>query len=421
MKLSRLLTAEMKYRPMTSAVACLAVWIAAACVCGALLALKTYDLQTDAEILALQERAHERMAALENEARLFAKSLGFNIFVYNGNQDLSEFYSTDTSSHFLSIQQAKSLADSDFEFLNHLLPILRERYVWQERSRSVIIGGIQGEIYIKQQWQEPMEVELQQGEVQLGYDLSHDLNISSGETIRIGGDAYQVTAVRNRLGTKDDITIFMNLSDAQRLLNRPGQISGILALSCNCEAGDVEPIRRGVREIIPGADVVEFTVRAKAREQARKAIAETASRELKDIQESRATLRRTLSGFSLLFSGFITLVSIFLLLFLYGNNVRERKSEIAILRALGVSAASIHSLFMAKALILAFIGSFAGCITGMLAAGIFSPHYKSLPVSTLLVTTCAIVLISSFSSLLACWWPAHSAASRDPGLVLNES
>lgn len=421
MKLSLLLTAELKYRRMTSAVACMAVWIAAACVCGALLTLKAYDLQTDAEVNALQERAHDRMASLENEARLFAKSLGFNIFVYNSNQDLAEFYSSDTSTHFLSMQQAQALADSDFEFLNHLLPILRERYTWEEQSRSVIIGGIQGEIYIKQQWQEPMEVELRPGEVQLGYDLSHELQISSGETIRIGGRAFQVTTVRNRLGTKDDITIFMNLSDAQELLKRPGQISGILALSCNCEAGDVEPIRRGLSKIIPDADVVEFTVRAKAREQARKAIAETAAKELKDIQTSRANLRKTLSGFSMLFSGFITLVSIFLLLFLYGNNVRERKSEVAILRALGVSAASIHSLFMAKALILAFAGSIAGCVTGILAAALFSPQIRSVPVTTLLATAAAIVLVSCFSSLLACWWPARSAASRDPGLVLNES
>ena len=420
MKLSRLLTAELKYRRMTSVVAFLAVWIAAACVCGALLTLKAYDLQTDAEVLALQERAHERMAALENEARLFAKSLGFNIFVYNRNQDLGDFYSTDSSSHFLTMRQAKSLADSDFEFLNHLLPILRERYTWKEQSRTVVIGGIQGEIYIKQKWQEPMEVELQKGEVQLGYDLSHELNIPAGQSIQIDGRPFQVTLIRNRLGTKDDITIFMNLSDAQELLKRPNQISGILALSCNCEAGDVEPIRRGVSKIIPDADVVEFTVRAKAREQARKAIAETASRELKDIQDSRASLRETLSGFSLLFSGFITLVSIFLLLFLYGNNVRERKNEVAILRALGVSAASIHSLFMAKALILAFAGSLAGGITGILSAGIFSPQLKSVPASTLMVITSAIVLISCFSSLLACWWPARSAASRDPGLVLNE-
>jgi hypothetical protein len=421
MNLSRLLIAEMRFRPLTSLVACLAVWIAAACVSGAMLTLKAYDLQTDAEVLALQERAQERMAELENEARIFAKSLGFNIFVYNSQQDLGKFYASDTSDHFLSMQQATTLAKADFEYLNHLLPILRERYNWEERSRSVIIGGIQGEIYIKQQWQEPLEVELVPGEVHMGQGRSSELNIQAGESIQIGGNSYKVSQIRQRLGTKDDITIFMNLGDAQNLLNRPGQISGILALSCNCAAGEIDPIIKGVREIIPGTSVVEFTVRAKARAQARRVVAETAAKEIKDIHASRAQLRKTLSGFSMLFSSFITLVSIVLLLFLYGNNVRERRSEVAILKALGISAGSIHSLFMAKALLLAFAGSITGVVTGILAALVLSGNVQKLPTESLIITPMAIILAACFLSLLACWLPTRNAAARDPGLVLNEN
>lgn len=421
MKLSRLLTAEIKFRPLTSLVACLAVWIAAACVSTALITLKDYDQQTDSEIHALQERAHERMAALENEARIFAKSLGFNIFVYNSRQDLGKFHSTDTSDHFLTMQQANKLAESDFEFLNHLLPILREKYEWKEYSKSVIIGGIQGEIYIKQQWQEPMEIELLTREVHLGYSISSELSIRTGDSVQIGGNSFKVTHVRQRLGTKDDITIFMNLGDAQHLLNRPGLISGILALSCNCAAGEIDPIINGVREIIPGSDVVEFTIRAQARAQARKVIAETAANELKDIQSSRGKIRKTLSSLSLLLSGIMTIVSVFLLLFLYGSNVRERRSEVAILKALGVSEASIHSLFMAKALILAFAGSIIGCATGVATALALSDHPEAMPFSNLVILTTSIVLAACFLSLLACWWPTKYAASRDPGLVLNES
>ncbi len=406
---------------MSSLVACLAVWIAAACVSGALLTLKAYDLQTDAEVLALQERAQDRMAELENEARIFAKSLGFNIFVYNSMQDLGKFYSTDTSDHFLTMEQAISLADADFEFLNHHLPILRERYDWKERAKSVIIGGIQGEIYIKQQWQEPMEVELVSGEVHLGYSLASEFNIDKGDSVQIGGRTFTVSQTRERLGTKDDITIFMNLGDAQDLLNRPGQISGILALSCNCAAGEIDPIIKGVAEIIPGASVVEFTIRAKARAQARKVIAETADKELKDIRASRAQLRKTLSGFSAIFSGFITLVSVALLLFLYGNNVRERKNEVAILRALGISIGSVHSLFMAKALILAFIGSITGSVTGIIAAFTVSANTGSFQLSNLLILTLAIILAACFLSLFACWLPTRNTAARDPGLVLNEN
>lgn len=421
MKLSRLLTAELRYRPLTSLLACLAVWIAAACVSAALITLRDYDLQTDTEIHALQERAHERMADLENEARIFAKSLGFNIFVYNSRQDLGEFYSTDTSDHFLTLQQARNLADADFEFLNHLLPILREKYYWNERSKWVIIGGIQGEIYVKQQWQEPMEVELLEGEVHLGHSIATEMGIQTGEIVRIGDNSYTVSTVRQRLGSKDDITVFMNLGDAQQLLNRPGQISGILALSCNCAAGEIDPIRDGVRKIIPGSDVVEFTIRAQARAQARKVIAETAATELDDIRSSRTKIRKTIASLSLLLSGIITFVSVSLLLFLYAGNVRERRSEVAILKALGVPAGSIHSLFMAKALILALTGSVAGCASGVAIALLFSSQPVTVLLSGRLIPTAAIVLAACFLSLLASWWPTKFAVSRDPGLVLNEN
>ena len=47
----------------------------------------------------------------------------------------------------------------------------------------------------------------------------------------------------------------MNLVDAQNLLGLKDKISGIMALSCNCAAGDIDPIRNGVRQIIPDADV----------------------------------------------------------------------------------------------------------------------------------------------------------------------
>jgi ABC-type lipoprotein release transport system permease subunit len=122
-----------------------------------------------------------------------------------------------------------------------------------------------------------------------------------------------------------------------------------------------------------------------------------------------------------MFSGFITLVSIALLLFLYGNNVRERRGEVAILRALGISVSSVHSLFMAKALILAFIGSFAGSCTGIVTASVLSANARSIQLSNLLILAATIILAACFLSLMACWLPTRNAAARDPGLVLNEN
>ena len=103
---------------------------------------------------------------------------------------------------------------------------------------------------------------------------------------------YEITHVRDQLGTKDDLMLFMNLGDAQELLGLEGKVSGILALSCNCAAGNVTPIRQGVRTLIPHAEVVEFAVRARARQRARQAIRTASEEELEDILATRNGLRR---------------------------------------------------------------------------------------------------------------------------------
>jgi len=228
-----------------------------------------------------------------------------------------------------------------------------------------------------------------------------------------------VTLCRTQLGTKDDIIIFMNLVDAQTLLGLPDQISGIMALSCNCAAGDIEPIRNGVRKIIPDADVVELTIRAKARQSARKAISEAAAAEVKDIVTSRMALRDQLRRFSALFAGLMVTSASILLFFLYSHNVKERRHEIAILRTLGVRSPQLYRLFGTKAVLLASAGSLAGyfCALWLImwitpAAG-FAGLWQSLMLLKLFV---AANLISLSASLI----PVIVAARRDPGIVLNE-
>ena len=420
LKLRHLLIAELKFRWASSLMAILAVLVACACVCGSFIALKVYDKETQMSIGELQERSRERMEALESEARIFSKSLGFNIFIYNGSQELGDFYNTDTSTHFLTEPQADVLAKSGFELLNHHLPVLRERFHWKEYGGDVIIGGIKGEIFIKRKWQKPLEVELKPSEVHLGHALAKKLSVEKGAKVMVLGKSYDVTQVREHLGSKDDITLYMNLGDAQSVLNRPGQISGVLAISCNCAAGDVDPIRRGVQRLIPEADVVEFVVRSKARQQARQAVAKTSSAELKDISNSRGDLRLSLSRFSFLFSLFMGLATLVLLVFLYGSNANDRRGEISILKTLGLSTCSIYGLFFAKASVLSLIG----CIVGVLLSCSISLCFikPDLGISLLDFTPLAAIVIASgwAMSFLASWLPARSAVRQDPAVVLSE-
>jgi ABC-type lipoprotein release transport system permease subunit len=222
------------------------------------------------------------------------------------------------------------------------------------------------------------------------------------------------------LGTKDDIVVFMNLDDAQSLLNKKERISGILALSCNCGAGEIEPIRTAVKKIIPGAEIVEFAIRAKARQDARAAIKKAAECEVADIIRSRGKMRIQLERFSVLLTGFIVMAVAMLLFFLYKNNVKERRHEIAILRTIGARSLKIYRLFILKAALLAVTGTVFGYIIALFLVQIFLTVKVSFfelwsgsLFAKLLFSVCCV-------SILAGLIPVVLAARRDPGSVLNE-
>jgi hypothetical protein len=406
---------ELKHRWKGSLLASVAVAVAVLSVTASLHLLADFDRQTQQEISALQYRSQERMDDLENEARIFAKSLGFNILIYNRAQRLETFYTEDVNTDYLTIGQAHELAATELGILNHHLPFLRHRYALPAFDGEVIIAGLEGEIFIKRSFQQPLEVRIEPGEVQLGYAVAERLNVKAGDTLPIGDASYTVTLCRTSLGTKDDIVVFMNLADAQALLGLKDQISGILALSCNCAAGDIAPIRKGVQRIIPEAEVVEFATRAKARQSARAAIKKAAEAEVADIIQSRQTMRIQLERFSILFAGLIVAAVALLLFFLYGHNVKERRHEIAILRTLGVRTLQLVRLFMAKAALLAIVGTLVGYF-GALVLVQFLTASAAFSAALFVKLLAAACLLSITASLV----PVLVAARREPGIVLNE-
>ncbi len=410
---------EIKYRWVGCLFAILAVGVSLFTVTSTRYFLADFDKQTQSEISKLQQKSYERMCNLENEARVFAKSLGFNIFIFNDEQKVEDFYIKDMNTDYLTNDDANRLAKAKVPLLNHLLPFLRHKIFLKSLGDDVIIAGIEGEIFIRKAFQKPMEVKVEPGEVQLGATIAKRLHLKINDKIMIGDKEYIVTFCREPLGTKDDIVIFMNLGDAQTLLNLKDKISGILAISCNCTAGNVALIHRTVQKTIPNANVVEFTIRAKARQRARRAISKAADEQIADIVTSRTAMRSKLKRFSLIFSILMVIATSALLFFLYAHNVKERRHEIAILRTLGVSTAKIILIFAGKSILLATAGGILGffaailatiyLITGSEFATLFNGKYLLI-----------LVLTANLISIIASLIPAMIAAYRDPGIVLNE-
>ena len=101
------------------------------------------------------------------------------------------------------------------------------------------------------------------------------------------------------------------------------------------------------------------------------------------------------------------------------SNVRERQSEIGILRAIGLKASKILSLFLLKAVVMGFVGAILGIFVGLVISPLsgkvaFSEAYLNWQIILLAVALAPLI------SLLASWIPAFLASQQDPAVILSQ-
>jgi ABC-type lipoprotein release transport system permease subunit len=199
----------------------------------------------------------------------------------------------------------------------------------------------------------------------------------------------------------------------------PGQISMIQALECNCASIDrLAEIQEEISKLLGDeVQVIEFTTTAIARAKAREGVKAEGRASIARL-ERLAALMVPLSviGASLLV-GLLSLI-----------NVRERRAEVGILRAIGVGSSRILGLFITKAVIVGVLGAAVGYVVGFqgfgMARGIeaadgatrglasrelFDPRILGL-----------VLGLAPLLAVLASWVPAVIASGQDPAVVLRE-
>ena len=395
----------------------LGVAAAAGCLTGSRAFLAAHDYRTEELAAALEERSARRMATLRDEARKFSKNLGFNVMLLPSRQRLSDLYAEDRSSHFLAEEQVEALAAARLESLNHLRPILRQGMIWPEQQRRIILVGVRGEVYIKApRWQKPIEKAISPGLAHMGHALAKDLGMASGDAFVLQERRFTVEHVLPEAGDEEDISVRIDLGTAQEMLRSPAKVSAILALTCACADADPDMVQREVDKTTSGVQVVNFTTRAEARKKARTAINQGTTAEVEDIRESRAALRGQVAGFARILVVLVTLGTVLLLGVLTLNNARDRRPEVAMLRALGVRARGVLVLFLYKALATGIAGGVLGCILGISGARAIAGVGASVSAVFVLLVCLSAIVTSVLASLL----PAAWAAKQDPAGILNQ-
>ncbi len=432
MNLWQLVKKELSHKKFGFVTGVLSLAAATAAVVAGSALLAGHDMATARMRLDMEKQLRKEMTEQEDYYRRVMRDMGHNVLIINEEQDEAELRNLGHPTTYLDYDDVWKLAHAGIETLNHLLPVLQERIFWEERETEIMLSGIRGQVPVfskpefltdEDEYRSPIVERVPEGKADLGYTVATRLGLRPGEAIEIKGEEFTVNRVYPQRGTTDDIAVWIPLDMAQGILGREGKINGIFALECVCELDELGMVTEEVRSVLPHARVYEFTSLIDARHHVR-GRAEEAHREVvASVMSHREASREEMERFASLVVPFLAAgagIWIFVLIF---NNMRERRGEIGILRAVGFLRTSVLAIFLMKAAIMGIAGGVLGCIIGAAAGVGWSAVDLSGAAFTELVRPAVIaagLLLAPVLSLAAAFIPAVLAANQDPAAILRE-
>jgi len=397
----RMLLAEIGYRKLNFLLSLFAVVIAVTLFVAGPVLVEAYSRQTD-----------QQLAQLQDETRKLMRDMGFNLLIVHRDTNMSDFWAADFATKDMPQQYVERLAkDRRLTMVTHLVATLQQKISWNRR-KVLLVGYLPESTQWHKRRRAPMGYNVEPGTVYLGHELA--AGRKPGETIEVLGKQFTIARILPEKGSKEDITVAMHLADAQQLLDKhnPPRINQIMALGCRCVDADLPGIRQQLADVLPETRVTEFRSIALARAEQRDVV----SKSRQDVQGTLETLAAVITPLVVLacavWVGLLALA-----------NVRERRTEIGILRAIGKGSGKIAALFLGKAVLLGLLGAAIGFVLGSALAEVlgvralgvaveqFTVHYN-----VLLVALVGAPLLSAVASYL----PTLTALMQDPAVVLRD-
>jgi len=435
MSIWRLIAKEILYRRLNFALAALAVLVAVGSLVAVLTLLKGHDLRTEGIAEVQAKKAGEIGHNLQDDARRIMLGLGYNVLILHKEQDLGEFYTRGQASKTFPESYGDVLAQSDIILVQHVLPSLHRRMEWPEKQKRVILVGARGEAQRGHvDPKKPLVQPVSPGEMVVGSVLAAEAGLEVGQTVTLLGREFTVVKVHDRRGDEDDYTAWVHLSDAQAMFDQPGEVDTILALSCYCAntSADkmLEEIEKQVTRLLPDTRVICLEHEAAIRRATRASAGQRAEEFLALDQAGHESLRAERAALAawvipLVVVGCIVWVGLMAL-----GNVRARRPEIGILRAMGVRGGQVVAIFLGRAVMVGLIGAVIGYAIGFAVAAVWDAREAGEGALTggpagaaalfgpgLLVAVLALAPVLSAAASLV---PALLAAQEDPAVVLRE-
>lgn len=445
-----LILAEIRFRPVNFLLSLTAVIVAAGLfVVGPTLisgyaaatAVQLAELQAEAdrlqdEIATRTAETEKVLAQLDDQTRRIMRDLGVNLRIVHRDTNFGSLYTDFVAVDFPEAYVDRLAQATQVESMTHLVATLQHKIKWN--NRTVLLVGTRPVMTLAQQAEQKphMIKRIEPGTVLVGHELGAELQ--EGETLELEGQPLKIAKIMPEYGGLEDVQLVVDLADAQRLLKKEGVINQILALTCKCKGDRLSVVRRELEALLPDTKVTEQTTQATAREQQRDVVAAARQRELDHVaanlaqvqasrqrqQEARQHQQRMLNRLIGLTTPLVVLASACLVGLMTWLNVRERRPEIGVLRALGKGGVFIATLFLGKSALLGLLGAGAGCGAGLLLAPLLGQSLMELAADFFAADPrliAATILGAPLVTAMAAYLPTLSAIAQDPALVLMDN
>lgn len=342
-----------------------AVAAGVAALLAALASVRAHDRVTEAILTQHDEARRAGLHRYDHDLRQAMRRLGFNLLILSAAQSLGDFYADGFASATLPEDAARRLAAAGLVTVEQVVPVLRRKLRWEERGWTVFmqaVGARQGRPSAAAD--EPENNEVPRGRLDLGYELQRGLNLHPGDRVSFLGGSFVVRSCRPETGTSADITVWLNLPEAQERLNLPGQVSEIHALECRTAWNRLDQVRAEIVRVMPGLTVLEESGETLAVAAARGAFEAGQRGLLEQMRLERETQRRIRVRLAQAICGLALALAVGASLILAWVNARERRLEVGLWAALGVAPGQVQRLLLWRGLLAGSAGAVVGVALG---------------------------------------------------------
>ncbi|MFQ3573192.1 MAG: FtsX-like permease family protein [Thermodesulfovibrionales bacterium] len=293
---------------------------------------------------------------------------------------------------------------SEIRDIDLISPILVFQIPNKEKNRIDLVYGMEMShlMKLKPSWKIKGAIPKTEEEIIIGSEIAEHDNIKLGDNIYYSTikskRGFKISGILDKTDSQDDAFIYMPISTAQEILQKPHSVTAIGVRVKNAE--DINIVSEDLAMKIPGIQIVTMG---------------QIMNSLSSLATSAKILSLAIVSIAILISAVGAMNSILMAIF-------ERTHEIGMMRAIGASRFDIFRIIIIETSIMTSIGGLAGIIFSIIGSGIiegivrkFMPYVPSgdmIDIEPWLAALC--IVFSLCIGILSGIYPAYKASKITP-------